>query len=214
MGREVRNVIPNWEHPKTEVWDYQRRAAVERYQPLHDRDVETAFREWLAEWQEWVESKFASTISKYPEDDYDAHSPYREFCEWSGRAPDPAYYRPNWKEGEATWFQLYETVSEGTPVSPPFETREELAQYLATNGDFWYQGDVADGRETFRTKPTLEQARSLVNSGWAMSGIMVQTAEGGKVLDAYEQQDLKQSRPEPDGETDQPNQHVNNTDRK
>ncbi len=53
--------------------------------------------------------------------------------------PDPEYYRPQWGEGLATWWQVYETVSEGTPVTPPFATREELVEYLVENGDFWDQ---------------------------------------------------------------------------
>lgn len=36
------------------------------------------------------------------------------------------------------WYQLYETVSEGTPLSPPFEKPEELIEYLVKHGDFWY----------------------------------------------------------------------------
>jgi hypothetical protein len=49
--------------------------------------------------------------------------------------PDPAYYRP-WKDDEATWYQVWETESEGTPISPPFATREELVEYLVNNGGF------------------------------------------------------------------------------
>lgn len=33
-----------------------------------------------------------------------------------------------------TAFQLYENVSEGSPVSPVFATREALAEWLAQNG--------------------------------------------------------------------------------
>ncbi len=36
-----------------------------------------------------------------------------------------------------TAFQLYENVSEGTPVSPVFDTAEELAQWLGQEG--WHQ---------------------------------------------------------------------------
>lgn len=35
---------------------------------------------------------------------------------------------------DATHLALYEACSEGTPVSPAFETREELADWLADNG--------------------------------------------------------------------------------
>ena len=36
---------------------------------------------------------------------------------------------PVWPHGTATCFQLYETVTEGTPTSPVFETVEGLAQW-------------------------------------------------------------------------------------
>lgn len=32
---------------------------------------------------------------------------------------------------------LYESVSEGTPITPVFKTKEKLKDYLIENGDFW-----------------------------------------------------------------------------
>jgi len=43
-------------------------------------------------------------------------------------------FMPDWTEEEATHFMMYETVSEGTPMSPAFETPEELARWLADHG--------------------------------------------------------------------------------
>lgn len=31
------------------------------------------------------------------------------------------------------WYQMWETTSEGSPISPPFETAEELAHWLVDN---------------------------------------------------------------------------------
>lgn len=190
MGREVRRVIPNWEHPQEDKYDPYRRETRTSYLPLYDQDFETAMQNWLDDLEKWKATEFAVILAKYPEDT-NPDEPYREFCEWNRPGPNPVYYRPKWKEGEATWYQLYETVSEGTPVSPPFATKDELANYLATHGDFWYQNDVKDGRETFCSKPTIEQARSLVDTGWAMSFMAQNAPEGVKVMDAYEQQDIK-----------------------
>ena len=47
--------------------------------------------------------------------------------------PDPEYYRPAWSE-EPTAYQMYETVSEGTPVSPVFLTVDELRTWLLEQG--------------------------------------------------------------------------------
>jgi len=157
MGREIRRVPPNWEHPKKEAFDYRTGAMIERYQPLFDRPFAPAMREWIKEWEAWeagTHEDFAKHGKEYP-----------NYWDWSSGPPDPHYYRPNWKEGEATWWQVYETVSEGTPVSPPFATPDELVDYLATHGDFWDQqrGDGAWNRRN---------AESFVKAGWAPSGII------------------------------------------
>jgi hypothetical protein len=40
---------------------------------------------------------------------------------------------PNWPESERTHLMMYEDTSEGTPISPAFETPEELARWLVDN---------------------------------------------------------------------------------
>lgn len=40
---------------------------------------------------------------------------------------------PQWPEHEWTHEQLYETFSEGTPVSPVMETRDQIARWLEAN---------------------------------------------------------------------------------
>lgn len=100
-------------------------------QPMFDKSYVNAAEDWLSEFDglraDWETSS---------EREWYEHG----LCHWASEnsAPDPAYYRP-WSDADATWFQLWETVSEGTPVSPPFETQEDLIKYLAENGDFWDQ---------------------------------------------------------------------------
>ena len=36
--------------------------------------------------------------------------------------PDKEYYMPDWKPDEKTHLQMYETCSEGTPISPVMKT--------------------------------------------------------------------------------------------
>ena len=45
---------------------------------------------------------------------------------------DPADYMPEIPEGTPYGWQMYETVSEGSPISPIFRTKEELADWLAS----------------------------------------------------------------------------------
>lgn len=40
---------------------------------------------------------------------------------------------PHWPEAERTHYQMYESVTEGTPISPVMETPEVLARWLADN---------------------------------------------------------------------------------
>jgi hypothetical protein len=77
--------------------------------------------------------------------------------------PDPADYLPVFDvpADELGWC-LYETVSEGTPVSPVFATADELIEHLATHGQDWAQ------------KPMRrEAAEALVRGGWAPSGFAI-----------------------------------------
>ena len=127
MGREIRRVPPNWQHPTAERRTTFSGPAVD-YQPLYNRPFAPEMREWFKEWEAWERGE---------------RPPRSEGCatfwEWYCGPPDPLYYRPDWSEQEATWYQCYETVSEGTPVTPPFATKEELIDYLVTYGDFWDQ---------------------------------------------------------------------------
>ena len=42
---------------------------------------------------------------------------------------------PREEQAQGDWFQVYETVTQGTPVTPPFQTLEELEEHLVKNGD-------------------------------------------------------------------------------
>lgn len=172
MGREIRMVVPHWEHPKKL---YARLGKLEEdYIPLHDRDFETAMKDYLDELQEWLTSGFAKCRAENPELNYDPAQPYRSFTTWNCCPPDPDYYRPMWKEAEMTWYQMYETVSEGTPVTPPFSTKEELVDYLVKHGDF---SDQKLGNGGWKR----ENAESFVRAGWAPSMMMSRTSSGVEI---------------------------------
>jgi hypothetical protein len=149
MGRELRRVVPNWEHPKETKYDYVRQTYKEIYSVIHDWAFEPTMDDWIDEYKSWRNGEYAE------------YKTLQEFLDWIGDPPEPKYYRPNWKEGEATWFQIYETVSEGTPISPPFATKEELVDWMAYHCDFWGYGW------------SREQAHKFVfGSGWSVSGVI------------------------------------------
>jgi len=61
------------------------------------------------------------------------------------------------------WYQLWETTSEGSPMSPAFETPEELAHWLEDNKASSF------GKETASYDQWLEFIRE---SGWAPSMVI------------------------------------------
>lgn len=116
MGREVRRVPSNWQHPKDE-------SRGNGYKPLWPGDM--------------YESRAAEFMEKVEADGLQAALDYH------GRAPDRNDYMPNWPEAERTHFMMYEDTSEGTPISPAFATAEELARWLADTGASAFGGKTA-----------------------------------------------------------------------
>lgn len=170
MGRQIRRVIPNWQHPEESNG---------RFRPLFDESYREAITKWIEEHQLWEAGKHPDQLDKTS-----SAKEYRYFAEWNGDAPDVKYYRPDWKPEEATWYQVYETVSEGTPVTPPFETREELVEYLVANGDFWDQKRRSEGHASMPCEPwTRQQAESFVfGGGWAPSLVV----SDGRIMSGVE----------------------------
>lgn len=170
MGREIRMVPPNWEHPKHEN-PYTREMV---YKPIHD----VTFDEWVAECREWDEGLALWLKGEHPvqiehtgDEEFDLRPIGIRYAEWIGERPDLGDTLP-YSRDEATWVQMYETVSEGTPVSPPFATKAELVNYLVERGDFWSQKRGQGGWKR-------ENAEAFVERGFAMSLVI----ENGKVYE-------------------------------
>lgn len=129
MGREIRKVPKNWEHPKYNHPSYYPQDHSEegnRYHPLYDEDYNIAAQKWIDNFNLWQKGE---------------HPDFREdyrFWEWAGNPPEEICYRSKMMETNFTepadCFQIYETVSEGTPISPKFNSLEELASWLVNQG--------------------------------------------------------------------------------
>ncbi|MDJ0513000.1 MAG: hypothetical protein QNJ62_06120 [Methyloceanibacter sp.] len=146
---------------------------------MYDERFEERFEEWLADFDRVRRGELDNLETEcYP----------RGLADWlqdDGVPPNPDYYRP-WKDEEAIWFQVWETVSEGTPVSPAFETKGELIDYLAENGDFWDQKRChePDWQRLWGGTPGVsgwghERAKAFVNAEWAPSMVVT----GGQAID-------------------------------
>lgn len=167
MGREVRRVPASWEHPKREHRDRT------DYLPMHNENFHAAAQEWIASCQLWAAGKHPDQL-KYK----DRGTP-KYFWQWTTNPPAEEFYLPYDPTDRAlcSHYQVYETVSEGTPVTPAFATPEELVDYLCTEGDFWEQQRARHNKRPVQPY-SREAAEQFVKDGWAPSFVM--QAKGGK----------------------------------
>lgn len=105
MGRAVRMVVADWDHPRDK--DGQLIPMHEAF-PYNANEVAEGLRDgWL-----------------------------------SG---NPPFYNvpvmPQWPAHLRTYFQMYEDTSEGTPISPAFESAEDLARWLTDNRASFFGGE-------------------------------------------------------------------------
>lgn len=149
-----------WQHPKNDLG---------RFIPKYDGDYATAARQWMDDAIAWDQG----------DDPAKAEHPF--FWEWEGSPPEPDDYMPSWTDEEKTHLMMYETTSEGTPISPAFATPEELARWLADTGASAFGGETA----------TYEQWLNTCRGAWAPSLVMI----GGKLMSGVE---FSATSPQPD----------------
>ena len=170
MGREIRRVPKNWEHPKR-MNKYSSKA---EFKPMMDYNFKESYVNWEKELKEWYQEQAdfeKGKVFSYKDNVYSKING-NTYEDWAGEPPSPPNpydYMP-----KGNWYQLFENVSEGTPLSPPFETKEELVRWLTDNLDFWQH------------QWTREQAKAMLKIGWSPSGIMA----NGKYYNSQEAVEL------------------------
>lgn len=168
MSREIRHVPENWDHPKK---------ADGQYRPMFKLDFQESYNDWKIELDEWYECYERFEHGESFGGNYGADVINKANCntyeDYGGQPPVPPNPYDYMPKGD--WVQLFESVSEGTPISPPFKTKQELIDYLVKNGDF------------IHTKWSQKAAEDIVNTEWAPSGIMSM----GKIYKPEEQYQLK-----------------------
>lgn len=168
MGREIRMVPANWEHPKNSSGHLI---------PLHGDGISKAIAEWDEGKRQW-DKGLVSDFEGGWESKGDRSYPYEE---WTGDRPTQYDYFPDWKDEERTHLQMYETCTEGTPISPVMETPEKLARWLADNNASAFGDQGA----------TYEQWLATCKSGWAPSAVF--TPKTGLVSGVEGTADLKKT---------------------
>jgi hypothetical protein len=89
--------------------------------------------------------------------------------------PRPEEYMPEWPEHERTHLMMYETCSEGTPISPACKTAEELARWLADN----------DASAFGKMTATYDEWLAMINRAFATSLVLRNGQLMSGVEDSY-----------------------------
>ena len=136
MSREVRRVPLDWQHPMVwaERWDKDRQCVRPMLVPRALAD------------------DFSGAVAKWERDGRDV-----------AERPDPLDYMPDFSDRDpaSLGWCMYETCSEGTPISPVLGSPEELARWLTDNGASAFGYSTA----------TYEQWLNVCRGGWAPSAV-------------------------------------------
>lgn len=166
MGREVRKVPANWQHPKEFRWDHLGNRA-EQYKPLFPGEI------YQREVDNWDEECAKWKSGWRPDYCTDPKSRSMTYEQYSGQRPHKDDYMPDLPAEQRTHLMMYENTSEGTPISPAFATPEELARWLTDNcvSAFGISTGTYDG--------WLRVARG----GWAPSAVSI---DGGQLVNGVD----------------------------
>ena len=160
MSREVRRVPKDWIHPKSDNG--------------HDIPLLMGYAKDVEKWDiangKWNDGYRNDYHGGWKPLDGDEECD--SYAEWNGDRPDKDDYMPDFTEGEATHYQMYETVSEGTPISPVMGSPEALAKWLVDNNANAFAGQHASYEAWLR----------IAKGGYACTAVM----EGGVVKSGVE----------------------------
>lgn len=161
MGRTVRMVPADWQHPKNDQGHYI---------PLLEGPYDAAAKDWDESWRMWQQGKREAwgDGEKWVDRD-DRHT--GTYTEYAGARPSPDDYMPDWPTDARTHFMMYEDTSEGTPISPAFDTPEKLARWLADNGASGFGSSTASYEDWLSTCKRGWAPRMIMQGGVLSSGV-------------------------------------------
>lgn len=145
MGRVIRRVALDWVHPRN---------AQGQYIPLLDADYEADAQDWLRNLMAW---EHGDNPARSPLEA--ARGRHCYFWEYAGNPPQPQDYMPPVPEETIRGYQVYETETNGTPLSPVLTSPEAIFHWLIETG--WTEAD----------------ARLLVSRGWSFAAASPATEE-------------------------------------
>lgn len=137
MGREVKRVPLDFSWPMNKIW------------PGYTISLYISIKHYYPDEHEELLKEFAKAMK----------------CEYDDASDltDEKYDDFKIEVPEGKGWQMWETVSEGSPISPVFKTPEELAQWLADTKSSAFGSQTA----------TYEQWLAMIGEGWCVSGAFV-----------------------------------------
>jgi hypothetical protein len=169
MGRQVRRVPSDWQHPKNEQGHYI---------PMFGRSYSKEASAWDEGKRQWSAGFRAKTVFHEGGGWHDEWVPKEaeydgmDYTDWTGSRPVSSDYMPDWPEDQRTHWQMYEDTSEGTPISPVMETPEELARWLADNDASAFAGMTA----------TYDQWLATIRRHWSGRASQISRGRGGRAV--------------------------------
>lgn len=123
ISLEIRKVPTNWEHPRFCGQSREKFGLpVNGKLPLKN-NYEKHSKQWTKDFILWA-------TESHPDQKACVHAKkYRYYWEWAGFPPDEEEYMPK-IESEFCAYQLYETVSFGTPLTACFRDIMDLKKYM------------------------------------------------------------------------------------
>ncbi len=145
LSREVRRVPLDYEPPQDERGHPR---------PVFDRFYGDALAEWEAGKRRWDTGE-----------DPDRRARNYSWEEWVGEKPDPDFYLPGvaWPEGAVIGIRMYETVTEGTPISRAYPDTEEGRTAMAA--------ELASANTSITSGMTAAEWRQIIDGGLGVKDI-------------------------------------------
>lgn len=170
MGREIRRVAKNWHHPMYRFC-FSRMNGFGNV--VNDPDgyvrSEIRFRPLMQASPGKAAIELAEHLAECAEDGDE-----------SGATLDD--WMPAWTEDERTHWQIYETVSEGTPCSPVFKSKDALLEWMVLPID---RASIYNSGADWQCMQGMERtaAEKWLGVGWAPSaaiidGVMMSGVDG------------------------------------
>lgn len=165
MGREVRRVPANWEHPRYTIEDSPDEPWIGTIRCLLS-DYPGAIARWDRRAEKWP------LVEDFQSGGWKPYEGERQsFVDYAGPRPDPVNYMPVWSADECTHLMMYETTTEGSPISPSFATPEELARWLTDNETSAFGNRSADYEFWLRLAKGAVSVAVVINQELALHAV-------------------------------------------